>query len=158
MKKEFFIRAARNEDCEQVRKIIFNILLEYGLKPDPEGKDKDLDDIEENYFNHQGFFGVAVDRDKNEILGTFGIVYTGTGTCELRKMYVMKNARGKGIGKVLLNTAIEIAKRKKYNKIVLETISPLKEAIAMYKKYGFTETMPLEVNKRCDMAFELIIS
>ena len=158
MKKDFFIRDASNLDVQQITDIIYGILNEYGLQPDPEGKDKDLEDIEENYFNHKGFFGVMVKGEENRIIGTFGLAYKNQWTCELRKMYLAKTERGKGLGKKMLSAAIDQAAQMKYKNIFLETVSPLKEAIALYKKYGFKEVVPSEVNKRCNMAFELTIS
>ena len=59
------------------------------------------------------------------------------------------------MGKYILSSAIKIAREKHYSKIVLETISPLKEAIALYKKYGFKEVTPEQINDRVDQGFEL---
>ena len=58
--KKFIIRPAKNEDITTIKKIIFEILREYGLQPDETGKDKDLNDIKNNYFNNNGFFGVVI--------------------------------------------------------------------------------------------------
>jgi putative acetyltransferase len=77
--------------------------------------------------------------------------------CELRKMYLLKEMRGRGLGKIILDTAIDIAKEKHYGKIILETISALKTAIFLYKRYGFKEIKPKEINTRVDQAFELDI-
>ena len=157
MKKEFEIRAATNKDIVPIKKVVFDVLKEYGLKGDESGKDKDLDDIEQNYFGKGGWFAVLI-HDKKNIIGTVGLFAFNNDLCELRKMYLLKPFRGKGLGKRLLETAIRIAKEKKYKKIVLETIEPLKEATALYKKYGFTEIPPREINERVDKAFELNIA
>ncbi|MBI1770479.1 MAG: GNAT family N-acetyltransferase [Bacteroidetes bacterium] len=55
----------------------------------------------------------------------------------------------------MLDAAIRIAREKGFKKIILETISPLKIAIAMYKNAGFKEIKPIVNNKRVDQAFEL---
>ena len=65
---------------------------------------------------------------------------------------------GAGIGKWMLETVIAIARDKGYQQLTLETIAPLKEAIALYIAYGFSETTPKEINDRVDRAFVLHLS
>ena len=153
--KEFIIRPAKNEDIPSIKNVVFGVLQEYKLKPSETGKDNDLNDIEQSYFNNGGFFGVAIDTNLNDIVGTFGLYSLNKEVCELRKMYLLKRVRGKGLGKCILTYAIALAKGKRFKKIVLETISPLKEAIALYKQNGFKEVSPSEINDRVDQAFEL---
>jgi putative acetyltransferase len=131
------------------------VLNEYGLEPDENGKDSDLTDIEVSYFSDNGFFGVLVAKNTNIVTGTFGLFPMGKQVCELRKMYLIKTERGRGLGKFILTTAIQTAREKGFRKIVLETISPLKEAISLYRKYGFIEVPPKQISKRVDRAFEL---
>jgi putative acetyltransferase len=155
--KEFLIRPASNPDIPFVQRVVFTCLEEYGLKPDLTGKDSDLQDIEKNYFSNNGYFGVTANSNTNAIVGTFGLFSFAPEICELRKMYLMKDYRGKGLGKYMLGTAIGIAKSKNYKKIFLETISPLTEAISLYRLYGFSEIEPREINSRVDRAFTLDI-
>ncbi len=155
--KEYAIQEAKNEDILFIKNVVFTVLREYGLSPDEKGKDKDLNDIENNYFNKNGFFGVLTE-DNEHVIGTFGIFQIDKDICELRKMYLLKDYRGKGLGKFMLANALNIAKEKKYKRIILETITPLKEAISLYKKFGFTEIMPKEKNSRVDQAFQLILT
>jgi len=153
--KEFIIRPATNKDILSIKNIVFNTLTEYGLNPQLHGKDSDLDDIERNYFATNGYFGVTVNIRANISVGTFGLFTLNTDICELRKMYLLKEMRGRGLGKFILNTAIKTAEEKHFKKIILETISPLTVAIALYKQYGFKEVKPKEINERVDRAFEL---
>ncbi len=156
--KEFLIRPAKNEDIPSIKKVVFGVLQEYELMPDETGKDHDLNDIEQNYFLKDGYFGVVVQTKSNDIVGTFSLYPVSPDVCELRKMYLLKHVRGKGLGKSILTFAMSLAKERHYKKIILETISPLKEAISLYKKYGFLEILPAEVNERVDKAFELDIT
>ena len=155
--KEFLIRPATNHDIPSIKNVVFSSLKEYGLIPETTGKDKDLNDVELNYFSNNGFFGVVVNTKTNLIAGTFGLFSMSADICELRKMYLIKEVRGMGLGKFIVGTAIQIAKEKQYKKIILETISPLTEAISLYKQFGFKEITPREINKRVDQAFELEI-
>ncbi|NBU26380.1 MAG: GNAT family N-acetyltransferase, partial [Gammaproteobacteria bacterium] len=59
------------------------------------------------------------------------------GTCELVKMYLLPAARGKGLGKELLQRVFQLAKDLGYGRMYLETMPELKTAIGMYEKMGF---------------------
>ncbi len=72
-------------------------------------------------------------------------------------MYLIKDLRGKGLGKLILDKAVLTAREKHFKKIILETISVLTTAIFLYKRYGFKEIKPKEINARVDQAFELEI-
>src|SRR5579862_5803023 len=154
---DFFIRQATNEDISGIKNVVFTILREYGLPPDEKGKDKDLENVEKEYSAPHGFFGVLVEIKTNNIIGTIGLCRIDAQTSELRKMYLQKDHRGKGLGKYLLTTALAVAKQRQVKRIFLETISPLQEAISLYRQFGFTE-IPISVkNERVDRAFELYL-
>ncbi len=155
---EYLIRPASNDDIPSIKHVVFSSLKEFALLPEEDGKDKDLNDIERNYFLNNGYFRVAVNVMTTYIVGTFGLFPVSTDSCELRKMYLRADVRGKGLGKFILMTAINLAKEKHYKKIILETISPLTRAIYLYKQFGFKEIKPSEINDRVDQAFELKIS
>jgi putative acetyltransferase len=154
---EFQIRAATNRDIPSIKNVVFSSLREFGLNPDENGKDKDLNDIENSYLSDNGFFGVVLHTETNLITGCFGLFHVNDNICELRKMYLLKETRGKGLGNFILDTAIHTAREKYYKKIILETISVLTTAIILYKQYGFKEIKPKEINDRVDQAFELDI-
>jgi putative acetyltransferase len=153
----FAIRAATNKDIPEIKKVVFGVLAEYGLRGSESGKDKDLSDLEQHYFRRNGYFGVVTESATNDIVGTFGLYRLDDSTCELRKMYLLKSARGKGVGEFILKYAIQKAKEIGYSRIMLETVSTLKEAIALYKKHGFKEITPKEISDRVDQAFELLL-
>ena len=154
---EFQIRTATNHDIPSIKNVVFLSLKEFGLNPDPKGKDKDLNDIENSYLSNNGFFGVVVNTETDQVVGCFGLYPISQHICELRKMYLLKETRGKGLGKLILDKAVLTAREKHFKKIILETISVLTTAIFLYKRYGFKEIKPKEINARVDQAFELEI-
>ncbi|MEW6196667.1 MAG: GNAT family N-acetyltransferase [Bacteroidota bacterium] len=151
------IRSATNKDRAIITDLIFNILREYGLKTDPEKTDSDLTDIEQNYFARNGIFDL-LENENGKVIATVGIYKIDNETCELRKMYLLKEERGKGYGKLLLNHALQKAEELGYKKIILETASALKEAIALYEKHGFKRYYPEHLSGRCDQAYYLELS
>ncbi len=62
----------------------------------------------------------------------------GDGTvCELRKMYILKESRGCGGGRLLMDACMEGARSAGYTKMYLETVAAMTDAAEVYKKYGF---------------------
>jgi putative acetyltransferase len=151
---EIFIRPATNEDCPRVQNLVFGILREYDLTVETDGTDADLADLEANYLKRGGAFEIIEDADGN-LLGTVGLYPLDAETVELRKMYFDKKLRGRGVGKRMLERMIETAKAAGFRRIYLETASVLKEAAALYEKYGFQPTTEGIHSKRCDTAYFL---
>ncbi|MGE0132219.1 MAG: GNAT family N-acetyltransferase [Blastocatellales bacterium] len=148
------IRTATNHDRERVVALVFGVLTEYGLPPDPESKDADLNDIEENYIKPGGVFELIEDK-AGTLLGTFGLCPLDKDTCELRKMYFVPQVRGMGLGRRVLERAVGHARRLGFKTIVLETNSVLKEAIRLYTRFGFTPEPVEHATERCDQAYIL---
>ena len=148
------LRTATNADAAQIRDLVYAVLGEYGLKPDPESTDADLADIEQAYFASGGAFYV-LESQRGSIIGAYGLYRIDERTCELRKMYLHRDYRGKGLGKRLLEDALTRARRRGFARVVLETASVLKEAIALYQTYGFTPHQPDHLSPRCDQAYLL---
>lgn len=147
-------RRASNKDREEVTRLVYGVLKEYGLEPDPTATDADLADIEQSYFVRGGTFVVLEDQG-GSIVGAYGLYPLDNQTCELRKMYLHKSQRGKGLGKSLMEGALEEARRLGFARMTLETASVLKEAIALYESYGFSEYEPDHLSARCDQAYVL---
>jgi putative acetyltransferase len=148
------LRLADNKDCDDIACLVYGILREYDLKPDPACTDADIKDIESSYFGRGGTFFVLETED-GSIIGAYGLYPVEEHTCELRKMYLHKTHRGKGLGKFLLDDALSKAKQLGFERMILETASVLKEAIALYKSYGFVEYNPQHMSSRCDQALQL---
>jgi putative acetyltransferase len=134
------IRKIKSEDNSEIERIIKSVLTEHGVnKPGTAYYDESLRRMYEFYSSGQSIYFVA--ESEEGILGGGG-VYPTEGlppdTCELVKMYILPQARGKGLGKLLLNQCIEFAKQQGYKKMYLETMDELKQAVKMYEKTGFT--------------------
>lgn len=150
---EIFVRPATNADRKSVKALVFGVLREFGLKPEPSGTDDDLSDIEASYINRGGVFELLEDP-KGNLLGTVGLYPVDEEVVELRKMYFSPELRGKGVGKQTLQRMIESAREMGFKKMYLETATVLGSAIALYKKFGFIETSEKH-SPRCDQAFFL---
>lgn len=147
-------RQAYNSDAEAVRSLIFGVLAEYDLVAEHEGVDSDLDDLERNYTKSGGLFEVIED-DNGTLIGTVGLFPKGHDVCELRKMYLIPAARGRGLGKRMMDRILSAARDLGFHRIELETACALVEAIGLYRRYGFQPINPDHLCARCDRAFAL---
>jgi len=148
------LRRATNQDREKISALVFEVLREYGLSPDPCRTDADLADIERHYHSRGGIFDVLETTD-GAVVGSVGLYPIDRSTCELRKMYLHSSLRGNGLGRGLLEHALKRAKELGFSRVTLETASVLKEAIALYQSYGFRPFAPDHLAGRCDQALYL---
>ena len=99
---------------------------------------KEIGNLEAQYSKPKGNIFLAY-KDQSNPVGCFGIREFKGETCELKRMYLKNEARGLGIGKLMLKKAIETGKELGYNKMRLDTLSTMQSAIRMYKQAGFYE-------------------
>ena len=136
----YSIRKIEPTDNEALAKIIRDALTEFKAnKPGTVYFDDSTDHLYELFKPEKGIYQVAIYN--NHLVGGSGIIHT-TGldmdTCELVKLYLSPAARGKGIGKALMQKCLEEAKNAGYKKVYLETMPELISAIPMYEQFGFS--------------------
>lgn len=134
------IRTISPNDNAALASIIRNTLEEFGAnKPGTVYFDSSTDHLSDVFLQTRSIYFVA--EEDGVILGGSGIYPTEglpDGTCELVKLYLSPAARGKGLGKELMQRCLEAAAEMGYNKVYLETMPELKVAVPMYERAGFT--------------------
>ena len=147
MKREVaYIRPIEERDNSKARSIVQETLAHYGYTgPGFAYCDPELQDLTKEYSgNNSRFFVVS---RGGEIVGCAGIAQLAGGpdyTCELRKMYILADHRGYGLGRALLQRCLQEARGFGYRKCYLETIAALKTAVNLYRNEGFIRlTAPL---------------
>ena len=137
---QLLIRTIQPTDDKALATIIRDTLAEFKAnKPGTVYYDDRTDHLFEEFKVAGSMYYVA--EDDAEIIGGGGIYPTENlpaGTCELVKLYLSPKARGKGIGKLLMEKCIAAAKELGYKKMYLETMPELTIAIPMYERFGFT--------------------
>lgn len=67
--------------------------------------------------------------------------------CEMKRLYVRPQFRGKGLGKILAEKVIAEARQAGYKLLRLDTVeSEMRAAVAMYRRLGFREIKPYRAN------------
>lgn len=146
------IRLATNADRAAVQALVAEILAEFELVYDRAGSDRTLEDIDAFYSRAGGRFWVV--EEKGEIVATVAVRRKSAEVFELEKMYIRRAFRGKGLGKKLLEQAIQFARISGARRLELDTSSKLVAAFAMYEKRGFRPKPEIE-SARCDRAYFL---
>ena len=147
------IRPIEINDNIDLAKVIRGALEEFGAnKPGTVYFDPTTDALFELFNNTPGsYYYVAVINDV--IVGGAGIFPTENlpdGTCELVKLYLHKDARGTGLGKQLLNKAMDWAKEYGYKQVYLESMPELSKAVTIYENVGFERiNQPLGNSGHC---------
>ena len=138
--EQITIRTIEEKDNAAIARIIRTTLEEFGANhPGPVYYDATTDALFQLFAQTpRSIYYVA--EYENELVGGGGIFPSPglpQGTCELVKMYLLKKARGKGWGKLLIQKALDFAKKEGYQNVYLETMPELKQALKTYEKFGF---------------------
>lgn len=78
-----------------------------------------------------------VAEHRGKVVGSIFVMKQSDQVAKLRLLYVEPDARGLGIGKLLVNTAIQFAKHTGYETMTLWTNAQLESARFIYEKAGF---------------------
>ncbi len=128
------------ENNPEIARVIRTVLEEFGVnKPGTVYTDPTTDNLFE-LFESESKSAYWVVEIEGDIVGGAGIFPTkglDSDCVELVKLYLLKEHRGKGIGKELMRMCIVEAENLCYEKIYLETLPELHNAIGLYQKMGF---------------------
>lgn len=149
----YTLRAADPTDFDAIWDLIHTALAGYGLMMDAGTIDRDLLDIQGNYWDSGGMFYILMDSDR--VIGTVALRREREGTFELCRMYLAEEYRGQGLGRGLLQFAMDQAKARGGREVYLKTASVLKEAVALYQKCGFVVEAEKDVGGNCDVMMRM---
>ncbi len=139
--REYGIRPIEARDDAVLGRIIRTVLVEHGLT----GEGSAIHDPEVNTmsvtYGQPGSAYFVVERGDRIVGGAgFGPLAAGDGTvAEVRKMYFMPDARGNGMGRILLAKILDEAKTAGYRKMYLETVRHMSAARSLYESFGFRQ-------------------
>lgn len=137
------ISKATESDFEKIRDIAYKTWpVVYGEILPPEQLDYMLarfysdEALRENLVHQKHHFIMA--SDMGNVLGfaSFQHHYSGKNTTHLHKIYVLPEAQGKGVGKLLMLAVLDFA-QKNHSDILSLNVNRFNKALDFYKKNGF---------------------
>jgi putative acetyltransferase len=136
---EFQIRPITASENDVIAEIIRSTLMEFGAaKEGTMYYDPSVYNTFQHFQKEKCAYFIV---EKNEkIVGGGGVFQTEglpDGVAELSRMYLLPEARGKGMGKFLLQHCENTARDLGYQQIYLETTNELQLAIPLYEKSGY---------------------
>lgn len=133
---------------------------EYGLDRTFEGGVAErFGEFAKQYDPRKDLFAVA--ELDGRIVGSIVIDGRDENTAVLRYFLLHPDARGRGLGRELLNKAITFCRERGFSKVELWTISELKAAGHLYREFGFVctreKTHEIWGATRTEQEYELIL-
>ena len=148
----FLIRDWEKRDRLPAAEVIRSVLSEYALGWEPAGADRDVLEVEDFYLASGGEFWVIEKQGHLVGTGAFYPVNRGKDAVEIRKMYLLEEARGQGLGRFLLEQLEQAIAFKGFQQIWIETASVLVEAVNLYETSGYQPADGVETS-RCDRVY-----
>ncbi|MGK7927081.1 MAG: GNAT family N-acetyltransferase [Spirulina sp.] len=150
--RDFLIRDWEAGDRSAASLLIRDVLVEYGLPWEPKRADLDVIEIEEYYLNKEGEFWVVERLGAIVGTGAYYPIGKGNNAVELRKMYLLPEVRGRGLGRFLLQQLEGAIAERGFQEIWVETATVLKEAVQLYESCGYQIATGVET-QRCDRLY-----
>ena len=140
-----FQRAESPEQIALVRELFLEYAQSLGFSLCFQSFDKELAELPGDYAPPEGRLLLAVSDGQG--FGCVALHKIDDDTCEMKRLYVRPQFRGKGLGKALAERVIVEAREIGYKKLRLDTVEPMmRTAVAMYIRLGFGEIAPYRRN------------
>ncbi len=131
------ITSDQDPALEHVHQFFRNYAAWLGVDLSYQNFDQEMASLPGAYSAPQGrLFFAEVD---GQPAGCVGIRPLSDGMCEMKRLYVSPETRGKGVGTQLALAAIKSAKEMGYRRIMLDTMPSMRMAVKLYRELGFKE-------------------
>ena len=134
------IRPARPTDIPDVRQMLEEYVRWIGLDLAFQEIEEELAGLPGEYAPPRGTLFVA--EDNGRLIGMIGVRSFEGAICEMKRLYVRPEARGRGLAKQLIAAALDEARRLRYSEIRLDTLPMMGDAQSLYVALGFADIPP----------------
>jgi putative acetyltransferase len=129
----------------QARELFLEYAQSLGFSLCFQNFDKELVGLPGDYAPPDGRLLLATYED--QLCGCVALHELEPQICEMKRLYLRPEFRGKGLGSALANQIIAEARQIGYQRMRLDTVEPvMKNAVAMYRTIGFREIAPYRPN------------
>lgn len=140
--KGFCLRQAGTPgEVEQGRQLFLEYAQSLGFNLCFQSFDKELAGLPGDYAPPNGRLLLA--EYEGELAGCVALHRLEPEICEMKRLYLRPQFRGKGLGRALAEAVIAEARSIGYKRMRLDTVEPvMKSAVALYRLLGFREIAP----------------
>lgn len=125
------------KELAQIRKLFNEYVADLGVNLDFQDFQSELKELPGKYTPPTGaLFAV---KDDNNYCGCVALKALSEDICELKRLYVKPQCRGRALGRKLMETALNKAVQLDYQFIRLDTLKTLTPALNLYHSFGFYE-------------------
>ena len=149
--KHKYIPASSDEDYTEAKNLFRKYAALINIDLAFQKFEEELSAVNKMYSPTTG--GIILCKSDKIFAGCIAIRKINDNVCELKRMYVNQNFQGKGIGKNLLEKALQLAKDYNYKRMRLDTLTQISPAIHLYHQYGFYEIAPYYFNPNTTAVF-----
>jgi GNAT superfamily N-acetyltransferase len=133
--------AQTQDDIDHARTLFEEYAANLGISLCFQNFDQELKSLPGKYAPPDGLLLLAVEND--ELAGCIALRKLGPGICEMKRLFVRPAFRSHGLGRELVETIIDEARKLGYTHMRLDTLPGLMDkAIALYRSFGFVEIGP----------------
>jgi ribosomal protein S18 acetylase RimI-like enzyme len=134
-------QAETSDDIDAARGIFREYEMWLDLDLCVQGFADELKNLPGKYQRPEGRLYLAADGE--ELAGCIALRALEPGVCEMKRLFVRGNFRGRRIGKLLIEKLIADAREIGYERMRLDTFPPkMGKAVLLYESYGFCEIPP----------------
>jgi ribosomal protein S18 acetylase RimI-like enzyme len=146
MVKGFFISQAESPtQLAQVRELFLEYAQSLGFSLCFQSFEQELASLPGDYAPPGGRLLLA--EYEGAVAGCVALHKLNARICEMKRLYLRPQFRGKGLGRILAEKIIDEARTIGYLQLRLDTVEPvMRDAVAMYRKLGFEEIAPYRAN------------
>ena len=136
-----FHQAESPKDIAQARELFLEYAQSLGFSLCFQNFDKELANLPGYYSPPEGRLLLAA--YEGQLAGCVALHKLESSVCEMKRLYLRPQFRGKGLGRALADRIIADARLIGYRRMRLDTVEPvMKDAVAMYRRLGFQEIAP----------------
>lgn len=136
-----FSQAESPAQIAQARELFLEYAQSLGFSLCFQNFEQELAGLPGEYAPPQGRLLLAEYED--QLAGCVALHKLEHGICEMKRLYLRPQFRGKGLGRLLADRIIAEARQIGYRRMRLDTVEPvMKDAVAMYRRLGFKDIAP----------------
>ncbi|MBW1616253.1 MAG: GNAT family N-acetyltransferase [Deltaproteobacteria bacterium] len=136
------IKAETDEHINMARTLFLEYEKELGINLCFQNFKNELKNLPCKYAEPAGALLIAENKFKNPAGCVALKKLSANGICEIKRLFVKPDCRTKGVGVKLISAIIDIAVKKGYLFMRLDTLASLKKAIKLYDFFGFKKIAP----------------